>query len=71
MKLLELLRLLIKKNIDEKYDADDKMFLEDLQMTIASHIKTTRLLKEQNKLISQMQNFSEIHESFSSTISFR
>lgn len=57
-----------KKNIDEKYDDDDKLFLEDLSTTIASHIKTTRLLKEQNKLISQMQNFSEIHDSFSSTI---
>ena len=57
-----------KVNPQERFNDDDKRFIEDLATTIASHIKSTRLIKEQDRLISQMKNFSDLHEAFSTTI---
>lgn len=57
-----------KKNESELYGDDDKFFLEDLATFMAMHIKTSRVLKEQTKLIKRLENFSDLHEKFSSTL---
>jgi GAF domain-containing protein len=50
------------------YNDDDKLFLEDLSTLVAMHIKVTRMVKGQEKLINRMETFSAIHQQFAETI---
>jgi GAF domain-containing protein len=57
-----------KNNSEAKYSDDDKSFLEDLGTLAAMHIKTSRSLKKQEEVVRRLENFSELHERFSSTL---
>jgi GAF domain-containing protein len=57
-----------KPDSDPFYKDADKAFLEDLSTLVAMHIKVTRMIKGQEKLINRMETFSNIHHQFAETM---
>ncbi|MBF0315018.1 MAG: GAF domain-containing protein [Oligoflexia bacterium] len=57
-----------KGTIKDGFDESDKYFLEDIAVPSAMHIKTSRLMREQQKILNQMNTFKDLHEVFSSTL---
>ncbi len=57
-----------KKGGDGHFTDSDRYFLDDICTPAAMHIKTNRMLTHQTALLNRMKTFSDLHESFSSTM---
>ena len=66
--LIGVIEIFNKSSDEEVFAEDDRYFLEDLVTPVAMHIKSSRLIEEQNGLVSRLENFKSLHELFSSTL---
>lgn len=66
--VIGVITVLDKKSQEGKFNKNDLKFIEDLSTSVAMHIKTNRVLHEQKLVLERLNNFTHLHEKFSSTI---